>query len=172
MKVLLRLGLRDLARNFRFTLLFIVNLALGLTGFLLISSFGGSLGRHLDANLREVLTADLVLQSSRPLSAQEGLRARTIIGEGSVVSEQISFYSMVKGDRVAKLVQIVAIDAAFPLYGSFRYPEGLTHARVVDGLQREPRLLMSRETAQTFGVRPGDSLRIGQSGLVESISER
>ncbi len=164
MRVLLRLGLRDLARNFRFTLLFIVNLALGLTGFLLISSFGGSLGRHLDANLREILTADLVLQSTRPLTAQEVQRARTIIGEGSVVSEQISFYSMVKGDQVAKLVQIVAIDAAYPLYGAFRYPEGLTYARVVDGLQREPRLLMSRETAQTFGVRPGDALRIGQSG--------
>jgi len=162
-RVLLRLGLRDLSRNLRFTLLFIINLTLGLTGFLLISSFGASLSRHLDTNLREILTADLVLQSSRPLTESEVETYRAIIGPASAVSEQISFYSMIKGEQVAKLAQIVAIDAAYPLYGSFRYPEELAHAQVIGSLQREPKLLMSRETARSFELQAGDTLKIGQA---------
>lgn len=164
MKVLLRLGLRGLARNPRFTLLFLLNLALGLTGFLLISSFGASLDRHLGTHLREILTADLVLKSSRPVSEAELERAHRLIGQGSTVSEQISFYSMVSGNGMARLVQVVAIDAAYPLYGTFRFAGDPAPARVVDELQRQPQVLMSRETGQVLGLQPGDSLKIGQSG--------
>ena len=55
MRVWLRLGWREIVRSPRFTTLFVLNLALGLAGFLLITAFGGSLGRHLDDNLREML---------------------------------------------------------------------------------------------------------------------
>ena len=163
MNVLLRLGWRDLSRNRRFTLLFIVNLALGLTGFLVIGSFGSSLHRHLDSHLREMLTADLVLQSSRPLTEQEVATCREITGPDSTSSEQVAFYSMVKGDNIAKLIQIVAVDGSYPLYGTFRYPGTLSHAQVITGLQQERKLLMSRETARSFGLQPGGTLKIGQT---------
>jgi len=163
-RVLLRLGMQGLSRHPRFTLLFLLNLALGLTGYLLISSFGASLDRHLDSHLREILTADLVLQSSRPFSEAELERAHRLIGPGSAVSEQISFYSMVSGNRLAKLVQVVAIDAAYPLYGAFRSAGEPTPARMVDLLQQQPQVLMSRETGQTLGLQPGDTLKIGESG--------
>jgi putative ABC transport system permease protein len=92
-KALLRLGWRDLSRNRRFTLLFVVNLALGLSGFLLISSFGVSLSQHLAAHLREILTADLVLQASRPLNERELAVCQTVAGPGSRFSRQVDFYS-------------------------------------------------------------------------------
>ena len=163
MNILLQLGGRDLFRNRRFTLLFIVNIALGLTGFLIIGSFGSALHRHLDAHLREMLTADLVLQSSRPLTAQEVQTSRALAGPDSSSSEQISLYSMVKSSKVAKLAQVVAVDGAYPLYGTFRYPGTLTHAVVMRSLQQERKLLMSRETALFFGVKQGDTLKIGQA---------
>jgi putative ABC transport system permease protein len=70
MKVLLRLVWRGLVRHPRFSLLFLVNLALGLTGFLLVSSFSATLSRYVDGHLREILTADVVIQGSRPLTEQ------------------------------------------------------------------------------------------------------
>jgi putative ABC transport system permease protein len=70
---------------------------------------------------------------------------------------------MVKGDKVAKLAQIVAVDGAYPLYGRFRYPGTLSHALVISSLQRERTLLMSRETARFFGIQPGQTLKIGQA---------
>jgi putative ABC transport system permease protein len=163
-KALLRLGWRDLYRNRRFTLLFILNLALGLTGFMIIGSFSGSLDRHLAGNLREILTADLVLQSSRPLTPAEMETSRAITGPGSRYSEQISFYSMVKGGTLSKLVQIVAIEGSFPLFGAFRFPEGVSSAPVIDSLQQAPKLLMSRETARSLELLQGDTLHIGQAG--------
>ncbi len=163
MNVLVRLGWRDLCRNRRFSLLFIVNLALGLTGFMVIGSFSGSLNHHLEGNLREILTADLVLQSSRPLTVQEIATSREITGPDSRYSEQISFYSMVKGGTVAKLAQIVAIDSAYPLYGAFRIPEAGSPAQVINSLQQAQKLLMSRETARSLDLRQGDTLHIGKA---------
>ena len=68
MRLWWKLTWRDLIRNPRFALLFVLNLALGLTGFLLIGSFAASLDRHLADHLKEMLTADLVIRSARPLS--------------------------------------------------------------------------------------------------------
>jgi len=162
-KALLRLGWRDLSRNRRFTLLFVVNLALGLSGFLLISSFGASLSQHLAVHLREILTADLVLQASRPLSERELAVCQTVAGPGSRFSRQVAFYSMVQGDGVSRLVQIVAIDRAYPLYGGFRTAEAPVAAQTLDDLQARPSLLMSRETARSLGLRPGGALQVGQA---------
>ena len=126
MSLWLRLGWREIVRNPRFTALFVVNLALGLAGFLLITAFGGSLSRHLDDNLREMLGADLVLRSSRQLSAEEQRLGRTLAGPGAVQAEQLSFYSMVRGPRQARLAHVVAVDAAHPLYGTLDYADGLS----------------------------------------------
>lgn len=163
MNILLQLGWRSLARNRRFSLLFLVNLALGLTGFLLIGSFASSLHRHLDGNLREMLTADLVLQSSRPLTEPEVQTCEAIAGPGSSYAEQVAFYSMVKGPALTKLAQIVAIDGAYPLYGSFRAAGADVPAGVMHSLQQERHLLMSRETARSLGSEPGAVLKIGQA---------
>lgn len=165
MNLLLRLGWRDLSRNRRFTLLFLLNLALGLTGFLLIGSFTASLSRHFDAHLRELLTADLVLHAARPLTASEIETSRMIAGPAARFSDQISFYTMIKGTAGSKLTQIVAIDPSYPLYGAFRYPGTLAHTAVIDGLQGQRKLLMSRETAWSLGLAQGDSLTIGQAAF-------
>lgn len=163
MKALLRLGWRDLSRNRRFTLLFVVNLALGLSGFLLISSFGASLSQHLASHLREILTADLVLQASRPLSERELAVCQTVAGPGSRFSRQVAFYSMVQGNGVSRLTQIVAIDRAYPLYGGFRTGEAPVAAQALDDLQARPSLLMSRETARSLGLHKGGALQVGQA---------
>ena len=71
MNIWWRLCWRDLVRQPRFSLLFTLNLIIGLSGFLLVSSFGDALKQHLEANLKTLLTADLVVRSSRPLAAAE-----------------------------------------------------------------------------------------------------
>ncbi|WP_319587095.1 FtsX-like permease family protein [uncultured Desulfobulbus sp.] len=164
MKALLRLGWRGLSRNRRFSALFIINLALGLTGFLLIGSFGASLSRHLDAHLKEILTADLVLQTSRPLNEQEIALSHTMAGPGSRFSQQVSLYTMVKGNGVSRLAQIVAIDEAYPLYGNFHSAVEPLDDNVITDLQQQRQLVMSREAARSFALTPGDILQIGQVG--------
>ena len=162
---LIRLGWRDLARNRRFALLFICNLSIGLIGLLLVGSFARSVDRHLATHLREMLTGDLMVQSSRPLTGQEEEICRNIAGADSRFSRQIAFYTMVKGGSGAKLTQIVAIDEAYPLYGRFLFPENspLPETHPAAGLQLHRQVLMSPETARSFGLAPGDILPIGQA---------
>ena len=163
MRLWWKLTWRDLIRNPRFALLFVLNLALGLTGFLLIGSFAASLDRHLADHLKEMLTADLVVRSARPLSELESDRIRAAAGAGSRHALQISFYSMVKGGRGARLAQIVAVDAAYPLYGKLHHVGTADHRQVIDSLQHQPELLMTRETAEALETEPGATLTIGQA---------
>lgn len=165
MKLWWRLTWRDLARNPRFALLFVLNLALGLTGFLLIGSFAASLDRHLDDHLREMLTADLVVRSARPLTEQESTRIRLASGAESRLARQISFYTMIKGERNARLIRIVAIDAAHPLYGEMRHADGADHQQAMRRLQLRPQLLMTRETADALDATTGSRLSIGEAAF-------
>lgn len=165
MIALIRLGWRDLARNRRFSLLFIGNLSIGLLGFLLVLSFAGSVDRHLSAHLRDMLTGDLMLQSSRPLTNQEREICRTIVGESGRFSNQTSLYTMLKGKSGAKLFQVIAIDEAYPLYGRFQFAEGVfaSERRPAASLQQHRQVLMSLETARSLGRVPGEPLAIGQA---------
>jgi len=164
MNPLARLGWRGLTRNRRFSLLFVVNLALGLSGLLLTGSFSAALDRHLAAHLKEMLTGDLMLQASRPLTERELAISREVAGPGSRFSRQVSFYTMVKGSGGSKLAQIVAVDEAYPLYGAFAFADGAPE-RTAASLQRHHQVLLSRETARSFGLAPGDVLTIGQERL-------
>lgn len=165
MIALLRLGWRGLTRHRRFSLLFVVNLTLALTGLLLIGSFGTSLSRHLDTHLREILTADLVVQSARPLTEQETALSHTLAGPGSRLSRQISLYTMVKSGKGSKLAEIVAIDAAFPLYGSFLSSGASIDDQLPGSLQHQRQIAMSRDAARSLALAPGDLLHIGQVGF-------
>lgn len=163
MNPLIRLGGRDLLRNRRFSLLFIANLALGLTGLLLIGSFGASLDRHLARHLKEMMTGDLMLQASRPLTGEETDAIRAVVGEGTRFSRQVALYTMIRSAKVSRLAHIVAIDENFPLYGDFRTDETASADRAATLIDEHPRVLMSRGTARSFGLAPGDQLTIGQT---------
>ena len=62
----LKLALRELLNNRRFSIFFIFNLALGLAGFIALDSFKESLDNHLGQNSQAILGADVALTSYLP----------------------------------------------------------------------------------------------------------
>lgn len=144
----LRLGVRELVKNRGFAFFFVLNLSFGLAGFIAIHSFGSSLNRHLENNLKEILTADLVLSASTPLTPAELDRADRIMGPDKRHARLIQFYTMVKAGANARLVRVMAIDEAYPLYGSFSL-EGNSHTAQI---QASPGLFLTRDTAQALGM--------------------
>lgn len=170
MMALVRLAWRDLLGHRRFTLLFIINLGISLIGFLLVGSFGASVDRHLSTHLRDMLTADLTLQSSRPLTPEELETVRSITDDKSHFSRQISLYTMIQGKNGTRLTQIIAVDAAYPLYGHFRFADQNTRThQAITGLQQQHHIMLSRETARFFGLSPGDALDIGQTPFSAAV---
>ncbi len=144
----IRLGLREILKNRGFSAFFILNLSIGLAGFIALGSFGRSLSRHFDGNLKEILTADLVLSAAAELTPDELELADRVLGNNKRLARRISFYTMVKTPKDARLVKVMAVDVSYPLYGAFSLEGGTT---VLD-LQNNPGLFMTRDTAQALGV--------------------
>ncbi len=145
----IRLGAKELMNNRGFAFFFILNLSLGLAGFIAIHSFGSSLDRHLDDNLKQILTADLVLSAPKPLTPSELNLAQRVMGPmgPNTQARLVRFYTMVKAGDRARLVRVMAIDAPYPLYGSFSLEDNAP-----GDIQDSPEVLMTRDTAQALGL--------------------
>lgn len=131
MKLWLNMALNAVRVNRGFSLFFVLNLSIGLAGFVAVQSFGRSMDRHMDRNLKEILTADMVLSSSSPMTEQERALTESVLGGQKELSRLVAFYSMVRPGRPsaggqnggeglqARLVRIMAVDSTYPLYGKF-----------------------------------------------------
>ncbi|MFH1155511.1 MAG: FtsX-like permease family protein [Pseudomonadota bacterium] len=158
----IRHGVKALVNNRNFALFFMINLALGLAGFMGIHTLSTSLDRHLNANLRELLTADLTLSASRPLTREELDLAGAILGETKRTARQVRFYTMVSGKTGSRLTQVIAVDSSFPLYGTM----GFETPADQEGLQSAAEIAMTLDTARTYGIDPGDILSLGGKTFV------
>lgn len=153
-----RMAMRELWVNKGFSLFFVLNLSIGLAGFIAVQSFGRSLDRHMDKNLREILTADLVLSATSPMTEAELALADEVLGPDASKARLTAFYTMIRpensgGSRLpARLVRVMAVDHAYPLYGSFVL-ENQTDPAL---LQQGPDLFMTRDTALTLGLGDGE----------------
>lgn len=158
---LLRLALRDLRHQRAFAIFFVVNLALGLSGALLLDSLQGSVGRTLETRSRTMLGADVRVSSTRALRAEE-VAALDGAASARATSDLVQLYSMISGGQSARLAELRGIDGHFPLRGAVVLSEG----GVVDDAARARLQTQSEAWADPalldqLGVRVGDSVRVG-----------
>ncbi len=169
MNLWIRLAGKELLRNHRFSLFFIINLSIGLVGFISLNAFNHSMETHLKNNLKEILTADMAVYSSRPLTQPEENIIDTVLGPQRQTARQITFFSMISGNGTSRLARIVAIDDSFPLYGSIRFED---HLPVLNSKNSSspghtalngptPTAWISRDLAMVLNVKKGDLLGIG-----------
>jgi len=158
---LLRLALRDLRHQRAFSIFFVVNLALGLSGALLLDSLQGSVGRTLAGRSRAMLGADVRAVSMRALTVQEA--ARLDAEAGAVASSDvIQMYSMVSGSARARLVELRGIDSRFPLHGALVLASGGTvGADAHAGLDAQGEAWADPSLLDQLGIRLGDPVKVG-----------
>ncbi len=171
MMVWLGMAIKELKVNRGFGIFFVLNLSIGLAGFVAVQSFGRSMDRHMDQNLKQILTADLVLSASSPMTDREKALTDEVLGTDKSTARLTAFYSMVRpgpgrnGTRPqARLVRVMAIDRFYPLYGRFILEKDGGQS---GDLQTGPGLLMTRDTAHTLGVETDEnpSLKIGDKNF-------
>ena len=109
----LRWILRELKNNLRFSILFILNLTIGLIGFVVLDTFKTSLSSELDNNAKKILSADLSISARRALAPLEIELAHKELGAGYQESKLIEFFSMVNSDRYGSL-GIYKTESIFP----------------------------------------------------------
>lgn len=148
MKFWIKMGLRELVKARGFSLFFILNLSLGLAGFIAIQSFGFSLNRHMDENLKQILKADLVLGANSPMTPEELGRVGQVLGTQVQKARLVTFFTMVRSRDRSRMVRVMAMDESYPLYGSFSLEGNSRASDLSDG----PGLFMTRDTARTLAV--------------------
>ena len=168
-----RLAWRDLRRGGRGLVLLALCLCLGSAALAGIGSLSASMLAALDANGRAMLGGDVELAVSQRRATVEEGAALAAVGR---VSETVSMRTMAAGTGATGtgatgagaagagqepvLVDLRAVDAAWPLVGRFRLAAGALAARP-HGAQ----IAIAPALADRLGVRVGDSLRVGRASL-------
>lgn len=98
----------------------IFNLSFGIFGFLLLQIFQQSLVMQTKSKAQETMAGDLSISARRIFSDKE---ISTFEAEFKYVqrSETKSFFAMIANGQKSRLVQVIAIDEAYPLYGSYEF---------------------------------------------------
>jgi putative ABC transport system permease protein len=166
MRKLLWLSLRELFNHRQFTILFSLNLSLGLSGFIALNSFRYSIEKSLSTRSKIVLGADLGLSSRHPLSKDILELASRSLPSDAARSDMIELYSMVASTAgLSKLVQLRAIDPSFPFYGTIKMSSTLasqeTMPLVVDSSPTNSNAWVYPEVLAQLNLKVEDPLRIG-----------
>jgi putative ABC transport system permease protein len=152
---LLKMAWRDSRRNRSRLLLFMSSIVLGIAALVAINSFAHNMQAEIDDEAKKLLGADLEIESREPFSADILYFFDSL---GAEASTEISFASMVVfPGGGTRLVQIRALEGAYPYYGNIETspPEAAKIFRLGQEAIVDHTLLLQ------FNAQPGDSLKIG-----------
>jgi putative ABC transport system permease protein len=156
-----RLARRELRGGLASLRIVLACLALGVAAIAAVGTLQGATKAGLAEDGAKLLGGDIDVRTSyRPLPA-EALAWAT--RRGARISEVVEMRAMAvapNGER--SLVELKAVDAAWPLIGAFRLTTGETLA-AGDG---RARVALEAAVVERLGLNPGDAVRIGEASLV------
>jgi putative ABC transport system permease protein len=162
LNLVFRLAWKELAQHRALALSFILNLCLGLVGFLTLDTFKSSISENLAQRSRTILGADISIGSRRSLTEEEIAIAQNLLPEGSRTREERSLFSMAWNGHASRLVEVRVVDSGFPDYGSLKLRKqgAITHTSKKT-IVSEPAVWIYPELAHLLGVASGDEIQLG-----------
>ena len=115
------------------------------------------IGLLLDRQASELLAADLVLSSSNEISSEYRLRAHQ---EGLQVSESLSLRSAIFVDNNPRLIELKAVDSAYPLRGELEVSDAVgSPGQRIESIPQRGEVWVDNKLATLVGgaVEIGDS---------------
>jgi len=162
MRALLRLGAREIQTRPRFSAFFAFNLALGLAGFVALDALEGSVSDSLLARSRDFHGGDLSLESNVAFDSELIDRLDLAAGATSERVAAAELFSMAAGSERARLVQLRAVSAGFPLYGRIELEEaGVVTAATTTRLAAERGVWIDPLLRNQLGLEIGDEVKLG-----------
>lgn len=164
-----RMAWRDARYNFLRLFLFVASLITGIAAVVSISSLNYSLQDELDRNAKELLGADLVVNSNKKFDSS----FYSLLDSNSVdLAEDAEMASMVMfmNTRQSRLVKLMSLRGNFPFYG-----ELLTQpANAYQQIQSGDFVMLDESLASQYEISSEDSIKIGNrmfqvAGIVKKI---
>lgn len=164
---IIRMALRDFRRNLSKLTLFVSSIIAGIAALVAISSFEENLTNDINRQAAELLGADLVLTSNRPLDTI------AIDNVADQMASELNFASMVQYEPSgsSRLTQVRALEGRYPFYGELETEPASALERFHDGEQIalvEKLLLAQLDAAVGDSIRVGD-IRFKVEGILEKV---
>lgn len=164
-----RLAWKEIRNHRRFSLFFVFNLAIGLSGFIGLDAFKNSIQTTLESRSKSILTADLSLSARRPLRVDEAKQVDEVFAQaiaeaglapGSIEEMRVlEFYSMIASpEGKTRLAEVRAIEDRYPFYGQLR----LQNSGAVR-LENRPVAWAYPELLPQLDMTLGQSIRLGEA---------
>lgn len=165
---LFKMAWRDSRKNRARLLLFMSSIVLGIAALVAINSFSDNMQRDINNEAKELLGADLVVDSRQPFTEPV---LQFFDSLGGRQSKEISFASMVLFPKNGgtRLVQVRALEGDFPYYGAIEtVPENAAQS-----FRKGKQALADKTLLLQFDATPGDSVQVGNlTFLVEGSIEK
>lgn len=126
-----RMVRREIIRYLAFNLFFAISLSLGLVGLIIINSLQDSVRLYLESHLRHNLGGDMTISSREPFTQEQQSIINMSGDKLSQMTQKVEFFSMLNSTQESRLVEMIAIDREFPLYGDLSLVDGESIASVL-----------------------------------------
>ena len=163
MSFVLRMAARELRASWRRLLFFFICVAVGVGAIVALRSIVQSVRVGLMREARSLLSADILVQTNRGWDAATRQKLDRLLADPRVLArtEALETATMVRPDSnaaVARMVELRAVKADFPFYGSVVLEGGATYSH---DLLRDHGVLVRPELLSQFDQKVGDRLMIG-----------
>ena len=157
------LALRQLRSHKTFAMSMIINMALGLTGFMVVDGFNRSFRSEISKRTRQIASADIVISSRQPWTKALEEKIRQSVPPDAVLSEEVSLTSMASAQDLSRLVEARFVGSNFPLYPGLEL-ESAGKLTAQSSLQLgSGEAWIYRELRTQMGLKAGDRLRLGDA---------
>jgi putative ABC transport system permease protein len=169
MNFIFKMAWRDTRASRRRLLLFSLAIVLGVASLVAVGSLRENLRKAIEEQTKTLLGADLVVTSRAKL---DGDAEKFLGGLGGEQSREITFNSMLvvpSANGRTRLVQVRALEGAFPFYGNFvTAPAG-----VRSSLAGGSTAILEDSLMVQFGLKAGDKIKLGSEEftLLGSLKE-
>ncbi|MFZ8933989.1 MAG: hypothetical protein ACO2ZP_08840, partial [Bacteriovoracaceae bacterium] len=123
MNTLAKYAWYEIKNQKRFVALFVFNIVVGLLGPIFVENFKGAFSGLVESKSRVLLGGDFSVSSRLNINSNIINGIKEDLNADKVV-EEITLFSMVKGKKVPRLVQIKTLSYDFPFYGNIEFEDG------------------------------------------------
>ena len=161
MSFILKMAWRDSRRNRARLFLFISAITVGIAALTAVRSFSVNLTADIDREAKTLLGADLLIGSNQ--TAPDSILSK-FNTPGTERAQVTNFVSMVRfpGNGGTRLSQIRALEGNYPFFGKWKSsPENSWQT-----FRTGKKALVDHALMLQYGIRPGDSIQVGNVTFV------
>ncbi|TGK82135.1 FtsX-like permease family protein [Leptospira noumeaensis] len=154
---------RELFSRFRYSLLIVVSITLGVGSVIGIHSYKDNTANAIKREAKSIMGADIALQSPQEITKTAEKLVETSLPNGSETSASIQFLSMISNESGEEnsLSFIKAVETNYPFYGEMKTePESAYHNL------KPNQVLLDKSLVENLKLKIGDRVRLGDSLLV------